>query len=239
MVPPHRKPPKPTFRGLFRRTVRASLDFRGLFRVAIATMSAQTAQWVMLGTRCRGPSLVCARCLYNPPRPPSVSSRSISTPTSEEQSADPAGSRSWTRRARSGTPGGKWCMPLRSATSSSSVFRGYRFAANSVMPETNEVSSISRRAHITRRRVLRSSSPISNLQSRGGGVSGGGSTSFQGDALFLSHLQADLHPLFAPFCNLQCYTILEAPLARKSTHLRLRPEISRCRWRQLKISIFS
>ena len=37
MVPPHRKTPKPTFRGLFRRTVRASLDFRGLFRVAIAT----------------------------------------------------------------------------------------------------------------------------------------------------------------------------------------------------------
>jgi len=87
---------------------------------------------VMLGTRCRGPSVVCARCAYNPPRPPSVSIRSISTPTSEEQSADSAGSRSWTRRARSGTPGGKWCMPLRSATSSSSVFRGYRFAANSV-----------------------------------------------------------------------------------------------------------
>ena len=115
-------------------------------RGTCSPLSAQTAQWVMLGTRCRGPSLVCARCLYNPPRPPSVSSRPISTPTSEEQSADPAGSRSWTRRARSGTPGGKWCMPLRSATSSSSVFRGYRFAANSVMPETNEVSSIAARS---------------------------------------------------------------------------------------------
>ena len=54
----------------------------------------------------------------------------------------------------SGTPGGKWCMPLRSATSSSSVFRGYRFAANSVMPETNEVSSISRRARITSKGML-------------------------------------------------------------------------------------
>ena len=164
---------------------------------------------------------MCARCLYNPPRPPSVSSRSISTPTSEEQSADPAGSRSWTRRARSGTPGGKWWMPLRSATSSSSVFRGYRFAANSVMPETNEVNA-HRGALITRRRVLRSSSPISNLQSRGGGVSGGGSTSFQGDALFLSHLQADLHPLFAPFCNLQSAT-----------------RFSRRLWREVNISVSS
>ena len=163
---------------------------------------------------------MCARCLCNPPRPPSVSSRSISTPTSEEQSADPAGSRSWTRRARSGTPGGKWCMPLRSATSSSSVFRGYRFAANSVMPETNEVSSIAARSSQRWRRVLRSSSPISNLQSRGGGVSGGGSTSFQGDALFLSHLQADLHPLFAPFCNLQSAT-----------------RFSRRLWRDVNISV--
>ena len=86
------------------------------------------------------------------------------TPTSEEQSADPAGSRSWTRRARSGTPGGKWCMPLRSATSSSSVFRGYRFAANSVMPETR--GELHRGALIQQGGAfsdLHLRSPISNL----------------------------------------------------------------------------
>ena len=168
---------------------------------------------------------MCARCLCNPSRPPSVSSRSISTPTSEEQSADPAGSRSWTRRARSGTPGGKWCMPIRSATSSSSVFRGYRFAANSVMPETNEVSSIAARSYQGGAfSDLHLRSPISNLDlwGRRVRVSGGGSTSFQGDALFLSHLQADLHPLFAPFCNLQSAT-----------------RFSRRLWREVNISVSS
>ena len=65
---------------------------------------------------------------------------------------------------------------------------------------------------------------ISDLQSPistcGGGVSGGESTSFQGDALFLSHLQADLHPLFAPFCNLQSAT-----------------RFSRRLWREVNISV--
>ena len=60
---------------------------------------------------------------------------------------------------------------------------------------------------------------ISDLQSPistcGGGVSGGESTSFQGDALFLSHLQADLHPLFAPFCNLQSATRFSRRLWRE------------------------
>ena len=71
---------------------------------------------------------------------------------------------------------------------------------------------------------VRSPISISNLQSPistcGGGVSGGESTSFQGDALFLSHLQADLHPLFAPFCNLQSAT-----------------RFSRRLWREVNISV--
>ena len=71
---------------------------------------------------------------------------------------------------------------------------------------------------------VRSPISISNLQSPistcGGGVSGGGSTSFQGDALLLSHLQADLHPLFAPFCNLQSAT-----------------RFSRRLWREVNISV--
>ena len=129
-------------------------------------MSAQTAQWVMLGTRCRGPSLVCARCLYNPPRPPSVSIRSISTPTSEEQSADPAGSRSWTGRARSGTLRHARWEVVHAAQERHELLlglRGYRFAANSVMPETNEGSSIAARSY---HKVAPFSSPISNPQSR-------------------------------------------------------------------------
>ena len=141
-----------------------------------------------------------------------VDPRSISTPTSEEQSADPAGSRSWTGRARSGTLRHARWEVVHAAQECHELLlglRGYRFAANTVMPETNEGSSIAARSY---NKVAHSPIFISDLQSPistcGGGVSRGESTSFQGDALFLSHLQADLHPLFAPFCNLQSACLL-------------------------------
>ena len=79
-------------------------------------------------------------------------------------------------------------------------------------------------------------------------MSGGELTSFQGDALFLSHLQADLHPLFAPFCNLQPATRFSRRLWREvNISVSIQPEISRCRlpmaaaqdlYLQLKISEF-
>ena len=100
-------------------------------------------------------------------------------------------------QARSGTPGGKSVVHAAQERHELLLgLRGYRFAANSVMPETNEGSSIAARSY---NKVARSLIFISDLQSPistcGGGVSGGESTSFQGDAPFLSHLQADLHPL--------------------------------------------
>ena len=76
---------------------------------------------------------------------------------------------------------------------------------------------------------LRSPSPISNLQSRFGGPGEGGAQTIKEMRMDSFTMQKDLHPLFAPFCNLQSAHTISRRLLARSQNLHLCRKISQAR----------